>query len=105
VPLLSPVFADLSRLPPLLVVVGGDEILLDDAERVVALAASGGTDARLLVGERMQHDFPLTLPWLGESRRAWKAMEAFVRERVSQNGAKDTTENVSSTAISTGAPA
>jgi acetyl esterase/lipase len=102
-PLLSPVFADLSRLPPLLVVVGGDEILLDDAQRVVALAARAGTDARLLVGERMQHDFPLTLPWLGESRRAWKAMEAFVRERVSHR--KVTAESVSSTRASAGAPA
>lgn len=79
-PLLSPVFADLSGLPPLLVLVGEDEILMDDARRIVALAASAGTDARLMIGERMQHDFPLTLPWLAESRRAWKAMEAFVRE-------------------------
>jgi acetyl esterase/lipase len=80
-PLLSPLFADLSGLPPLLLLVGEDEILRDDAVRVAERALRAGTDARLLVGERMQHDWPLTLPWLDESREAWKAMRAFVQER------------------------
>jgi hypothetical protein len=30
---------------------------------------------------RMQHDWPLTLPWLDESRAAWSAMRRFVEER------------------------
>jgi epsilon-lactone hydrolase len=80
-PLMSPVFADLSGLPPLLVLVGEDELLLDDAKRLVDSARRSGTDARLLVGERMQHDWPLTLPWLEESRAAWKEMRSFVDER------------------------
>jgi acetyl esterase/lipase len=80
-PLISPLFADLSGLPPLLVLVAEDELLLDDAARLTDRAVRAGTDARLFVGEGMQHDFPLTLPWLRESRRAWKAMETFVSER------------------------
>ena len=80
-PLLSPVYADLSALPPLLVIVGGHELLRDDAVRVVENAVRAGTEARLLVGAGMQHDFPLTLPWLDESRQAWKEMAAFVKER------------------------
>jgi hypothetical protein len=32
------------------------------------------------VGEGMQHDWPLTLPWLDESRLAWSAMRRFVEE-------------------------
>ena len=80
-PLLSPLFADLSRLPPLLVLVGEHEVLRDDARRVVDSAVHSGTDARLLVGRRMQHDWPLTLPWLEESRAAWRAMVRFVDER------------------------
>lgn len=82
-PLMSPLFADLSRLPALLLLVGEDEILRDDAVRVAALAARAGTEARLLVGKRMQHDWPLTLPWLDESRHAWDVMRAFVHERLS----------------------
>ena len=79
-PYISPVFADLSRLPRLLILVGEYELLLDDAVRVCDAAKAAGTDARLLVGEGMQHDWPLTLPWLDESRHAWSKMRRFVEE-------------------------
>lgn len=79
-PYLSPVFADLSRLPPLFILVGENELLLDDALRVRDAAASVGTDVRVHVGAGMQHDWPLTLPWLDESRLAWEEMRRFVEE-------------------------
>jgi acetyl esterase/lipase len=79
-PHLSPVFAELSRLPPLLLFAGEHELLLDDAARVAAAAARAGTPARLVVGEGMQHDWPLALPWLDESRAAWQEMSRFVEE-------------------------
>jgi acetyl esterase/lipase len=77
-PELSPVFADLSRLPPLLLLAGEDELLLDDALRVAAAASRAGTPVRVIVGTGMQHDWPLTLPWLEESKQAWRAMRTFV---------------------------
>jgi epsilon-lactone hydrolase len=77
-PYLSPVFANLSGLPPLLLLVGEDELLLDDALRVSRAAAAAGTDASVVIGKRMQHDWPLTLPWLDESRAAWRAIHQFV---------------------------
>lgn len=80
-PLMSPLFADLAGLPPLLLLAGEDELLLDDAVRVVASATRAGTDARLLLGRGMQHNWPFTMPWLDESREAWNAMQAFVEER------------------------
>lgn len=83
-PMLSPVFADVAGLPPLLLLAGEDEILRDDAVRVAERAKRAGTDARLVVGARMQHDWPLTLPWLEESREAWEVMRAFACERVSR---------------------
>ena len=79
-PYLSPVFADLSGLPPLLLLAGRDEVLLDDTLRVQAAATRAGTDARVLVGHGMQHDWPLALPWLDESRDAWEAIRRFVEE-------------------------
>lgn len=82
-PYISPVFADLSGLPPILLLVGEDELLLDDAVRIRDAAQSAGTDVRLLLGQGMQHDWPLTLPWLDESRLAWSAMRRFVDERSS----------------------
>ena len=77
-PLISPALADLSRLPPLMVLAGEHERLADSAHRLVDRARAAGTDATLLVGAGMQHDWPLTLPWLDESRRAWRDMIQFV---------------------------
>jgi epsilon-lactone hydrolase len=80
-PLVSPACADLSGLVPMLVLAGEDEALAEEIRRLVSRARGAGTDARLLVGDRMQHDWPLTLPWLAESRSAWAEIAAFVAER------------------------
>jgi acetyl esterase/lipase len=61
-PLASPVFADLAGLPPLLCVVGGDEILLDDSIRLIRNAGIAGVDATLFIAAGMQHIFPI---WAG----------------------------------------
>ena len=79
--MVSPALADLSGLPPLLLLVGEDELLADEVRALAAAAARGGTAATLHVGQRMQHDWPLTLPWLAESRRAWRAIASFVDQR------------------------
>jgi acetyl esterase/lipase len=79
-PYLSPVFGEFSGLPPLLLLVGEHELLLDDALRVHDAAKDVGTDARVHIGRGMQHDWPLTLPWLDESRLAWAAIRDFVEE-------------------------
>jgi epsilon-lactone hydrolase len=84
-PRLSPAFADLSGLPPLLLLAGEHEVLLDDARSVAKAARRAGTKARVIVGRAMQHDWPLTLPWLEESRNAWQAMGAFVAEQVERH--------------------
>ena len=78
-PRVSPALADLGGLPSMLVLVGEDELLAEETHRWVARAREAGTDARLLVGAGMQHDWPLTLPWLAESRRAWREMAEFVK--------------------------
>jgi acetyl esterase/lipase len=46
-PLASPLYADLSGLPPLLMVVGGDEGLLDDSVRFQRAAGIAGVDVML----------------------------------------------------------
>ena len=38
------------------------------------MATSAETDVRVLASKGMQHDWPLTLSWLDESRLAWNAM-------------------------------
>ena len=58
-PLASPLYADLSGLPPLLIVVGGDEALLDDSVRLARSSGMAGVDATLYIGAGMQHIFPI----------------------------------------------
>jgi acetyl esterase/lipase len=79
-PYVSPVFADLKGLPPIFLLAGENELLLDDALRVRDAAKSARTDVRVLVGDGMQHDWPLALPWLDESRHAWSEMRRFVEQ-------------------------
>lgn len=54
---LSPVFADLSGFPPLLIQVGGNEVLLDDATRLAARAARDGVTVTLDVTAGVPHVF------------------------------------------------
>lgn len=56
-PMVSPLFADLSRLPPMLVQAGGHEVLLDDSVRLVERARAAGSDAQLSVTAGMWHVF------------------------------------------------
>ena len=81
-PLISPLYADLTGLPPMLVHVGGDEILLDDAERFVAAARRHGVDASLGRFEGLWHVFQL-VPGLPESRDAIREIGGFVRRHTS----------------------
>lgn len=54
-PLASPVFADLSGLPPMLIQVGDPEVLLDDATRVGERAAAAGTEVDVRVWPEVFH--------------------------------------------------
>ncbi|CAL9668635.1 Monoterpene epsilon-lactone hydrolase [Streptomyces sp. enrichment culture] len=56
-PLASPVFADLTGLPPLLVQVGANEVLLDDAVRLAARAGADDVEVTLEVGPGLPHVF------------------------------------------------
>lgn len=60
-PLISPVYGDWHGLPPLLIYVGQDEVLLDDATRIATEAHAAGVDVRLQTYPRMWHMFQLFL--------------------------------------------
>jgi len=80
-PLASPLFADLRGLPPLLIHVGSDEVLLDDAVQLAARAKAGGVDATLEIYDRMIHVWHWFLPMLEEAETAVAAIGRFVRSR------------------------
>jgi epsilon-lactone hydrolase len=80
-PLASPLYAELRGLPPLLVHVGDDELLLDDATRVAERARAAGVEVTLEVWDAMWHVFHQAVPHVPEAREAVEKIGAFVRAR------------------------
>ena len=81
-PLASPIYADLQGLPSLLIQVGSDEVLLDDATRLAAKAKDAGVPVQLEVWEGMWHVWH---GWanvgLPEADEAFEQIGRFVRQR------------------------
>jgi acetyl esterase/lipase len=80
-PGVSPLFADLAGLPPLLLQVGDRETVLSDATDFARRAQAAGVDARLQVADGMIHVFQ-QFPELAQARAARRAIGDFVRERL-----------------------
>lgn len=59
-PLVSPLFADLTGLPPMYIQVGGGEMLLDDAVRLEEAARKHGVEAELDIVPGEQHTFQMS---------------------------------------------
>jgi monoterpene epsilon-lactone hydrolase len=78
-PLVSPVFADLTGLPPLLIQVGSHEILLDDATRLAAHAAAADVQVTLEVTAAVPHVFQSYSSALDEARASLDSAGAFIR--------------------------
>lgn len=81
-PLASPVFADLTGLPPLLVQVGANEILLDDAVRLVARAGAVGVDSTLEIWPGVPHVFQSFAGMLDDAERALDRAGQFLRRHL-----------------------
>jgi monoterpene epsilon-lactone hydrolase len=68
--LISPVFADLSGLPPLLIQAGTHEVLLDDAVRLAEQAATADVEVTLDITPQVPHVFQAYYPVLDEAATA-----------------------------------
>ncbi len=68
--LISPVFADLSGLPPLIIQAGSHEVLLDDAVRLAGQAASADVEVTLDITPGVPHVFQAYSPMLDEAGAA-----------------------------------
>ena len=80
-PLASPMHADLRGLPPLLIQVGGGELLRDDAEGLATRAKEAGLDVTLEVWDEMVHVWHWFLPMLDEAGAAIDRIGEFARQR------------------------
>jgi monoterpene epsilon-lactone hydrolase len=79
-PLASPLFADLSGLPPLLIQVGTAEVLLDDAVQLAARARAAGVKVELDAWEQMTHVWQNNGPGLPESQEAIARIGVFIKQ-------------------------
>ena len=75
----SPLFGDLAGLPPTLVQVGSDEILLSDSERFVERAGEAGSQVELERYEGLWHNFQLHAGVLPSSEFALARAGAFLK--------------------------
>ena len=82
-PLASPIYAELSGLPPMLVHVGADEVLRDDSTRLVARARQAGVDAQLEIWPCTPHAWQL-MSFLPEARQSRAKAIEFLKARVAQ---------------------
>jgi acetyl esterase/lipase len=77
-PLASPLYGDLRGFPPLLIQVGDNEILLDDARRLADRAREAGVDVTLHEWPGLFHVFPIFPSLIPEARAADKETAAFI---------------------------
>jgi monoterpene epsilon-lactone hydrolase len=81
-PLVSPVYADVTAMPPIYIQVGEDEILLSDSTRIADKLSAAGCDATLEIWPGMWHVFQVFVHQMPESRQAIERFVPFVRERL-----------------------
>ena len=79
-PQLSPLFADLHNLPPMLIQVGSDEGLLDDAISLDRCASTAGGQVTLEVWPEMVHIWVLRTTTLPQANQALQRAGLFLRE-------------------------
>src|SRR4030095_1731028 len=74
----SPAYADLHNLPPVLLHVGSTELLLDDAvivhERIIAAAG----ESRIEVYDDVPHCWQMLAPFVPEATHSLRATAAFI---------------------------
>jgi epsilon-lactone hydrolase len=82
-PLAAPLYADLSGLPPLLILVGTWETLLDDASRIAERARKAGVEVTYEPAEGMIHVWQLFASMLEEGQQSIERIGEYVRSKTS----------------------
>ncbi|MEL0111905.1 MAG: alpha/beta hydrolase [Rickettsiales bacterium] len=81
-PLASPLYGDLSGLPPLLIQIGDAETLLDDSSRLAERARAAGVDVTYEPWEDMFHGWHSSAHILPEAQQAIDSIGKFCRSVV-----------------------
>jgi monoterpene epsilon-lactone hydrolase len=81
-PLASPVYADLSGMPPMYIQVGGDETLLGESRLLDENARGAGVEVRLDVFPEQQHTFQMAAGRAPEADDAIRRLAGWVRPKL-----------------------
>ena len=77
---ISPLFANLEDLAPMLIQVGDEELLLSDSERLADFASNAGVKVQLEVAEGLWHVYPLFAGFIPEAKKSLKDAVRFIQE-------------------------
>lgn len=80
--LVSPVYAEVSGLPPMLIQVGNDEILLSDSKRFAENMRASGGEVELDVWPDMWHVWQMFVGFMPESKAAVNKLGKFLRGKI-----------------------
>ncbi len=81
-PLASPLYADLTGLPPLHAFVSNTEILYDDAVGLIARAEQCGVEARLHIADRQPHVWPIFVGMIPEAPATIREVADLIERKV-----------------------
>ena len=79
-PRVSPLYADFGNFPPMLIQIGSDETLLDDATRLAVRAGAADVAVTLEIWPHMIHAWPLWNAHLEDGRRALASAGSFLAQ-------------------------
>jgi len=81
-PLISPLFGDLSGLPPIFINSGESDELFEDGEKFYQKAKNSGVDIIFRAGKDMAHCYPLLAPFFKEATDAMDEIARFVKDKL-----------------------
>ncbi len=77
---ISPLFGSMEKMPPSLIFVGGDEIMLDDSVRMHDKLTSAGVESRLVIAPNMWHGY--ILYGMKECDKDFDKMSRFIKQHI-----------------------
>ncbi len=81
-PLISPLYGDLTGLPPLCIQVGETEVLRDDSTRLAERARAAGVEVNLKIWKNVPHVWQLFQWFLPEARAALTEAAVFAKANI-----------------------
>ena len=90
-PYASPLYGDPAGLPPTLIQVGSDEILIDDSVRMAARLREAGCRVELEIWQRIPHVWQALASIMPEARQAIARIGSFIQQHTALANGRDQT--------------